>query len=427
MRLGLQVWGSEGDVAPFTALAAGLVKAGHEVKLVVTDNLGRDYSGLAQRFGYEIEVVAAPKMPTPAEMQRIWREIIDTRDPLRQIGLILKYGFDPVVEDMYAGAKALCASSDAVVGHFFLFPLAVAAEKAGLPIATLNVVHNCIPSRFMYPAGLPNLGRWWYPFGWALIRLAVNHLFLPRANALRAREGLRKQTDVMNETWAAKRLNLVAVSPNICKRPPDWEDRHQVCGFLAPPAVLYANDLPPGLEEFLNEGPPPVYFTFGSLMPSTLDQQRETVSVWRKALSMVQCRAVLQVPCDDLAVFAAEPGQFLVARAPYLKVFPRCAMIVHHGGSGTTQTTLRAGRPSVIVAHIADQFFWGAELERLGVAGKTLRRKGLKPTALAREIRRVFSDPGMTDRAEEMASLMLHEDGVGAAVELLETRLVKTG
>ena len=61
MKLGLQVWGSEGDVAPFTALAAGLVKAGHQVKLVVTDNLGRDYSGLARRFGYEIEVVAAPE------------------------------------------------------------------------------------------------------------------------------------------------------------------------------------------------------------------------------------------------------------------------------------------------------------------------------------------------------------------------------
>src|SRR6516225_10607018 len=64
MRLGLQVWGSEGDVAPFTALAAGLVKAGHEVKLVVTDNLGRDYSGLARRFGYEgVSTLCADRAP----------------------------------------------------------------------------------------------------------------------------------------------------------------------------------------------------------------------------------------------------------------------------------------------------------------------------------------------------------------------------
>jgi sterol 3beta-glucosyltransferase len=423
MKLGLQVWGSEGDVAPFTALAAGLVKAGHEVKLVVTDNLGRDYSGIARRFGYEIEVVAAPA-PTPSEAERIWREIIDTRDPLRQLGLILKHGFDPVTEEMYAASRALCASSDAVVGHFILFPLAVAAERAGVPFATLNVVHNCIPSRFMYPAGLPNLGRWSYPLGWGLIRLAVNRLFLARANALRVREGLKKQTDVMRETWPSNRLNLVAVSRSICKRPPDWEERHQVCGFLPPPAVPHADDLPAGLEEFLKDGPPPVYFTFGSLMPSTLDHIEETVAVWREAVRLTECRAILQIPWSDLSVFAVRPGLFIVARAPYLRVFPRCAMIVHHGGSGTTQSTLKAGRPSVVVAHIADQFFWGAELERVGVAGRTLRRKGLKATDLAREIKRVLREPAMTEQAGNLARVMAQEDGVGTAVELIESRLL---
>jgi UDP:flavonoid glycosyltransferase YjiC (YdhE family) len=54
MKIGLQAWGSEGDIRPFTALAAGLTKAGHDVTLVVTDNAGRDYSGLAQRFGYGV-------------------------------------------------------------------------------------------------------------------------------------------------------------------------------------------------------------------------------------------------------------------------------------------------------------------------------------------------------------------------------------
>ena len=47
MKIGLQAWGSEGDIQPFTALAAGLVKAGHSVTLVVTDNIGRDYRDLA--------------------------------------------------------------------------------------------------------------------------------------------------------------------------------------------------------------------------------------------------------------------------------------------------------------------------------------------------------------------------------------------
>jgi UDP:flavonoid glycosyltransferase YjiC (YdhE family) len=254
----------------------------------------------------------------------------------------------------------------------------------------------------------------------------VNRLFLRRANGLRTREGLKAQTDVMRETWAAERLNLVAVSPSICKRPPDWEERHQVCGFLVPPAVLHADELPAGLEEFLNDGPPPVYFTFGSLMPSTQDHIEETVAIWREAACMAGCRAILQVPWSDLSAFAAVAGQFLVARTPYLKVFPRCAMIVHHGGSGTTQSTLRAGRPSLIVAHIADQFFWGAELERMGVAGRTLRRKGLRANALAHEIRRVRAEPGMGEKARDIARRMEQEDGVGTAVELIEKRLLRS-
>ena len=81
MRIGLQAWGSEGDIQPFTALAAGLVKAGHEVTLVVTDNIGRDYSDLAKRFGYELIPVPNPQMATKEEVERVWRQIIDLGNP----------------------------------------------------------------------------------------------------------------------------------------------------------------------------------------------------------------------------------------------------------------------------------------------------------------------------------------------------------
>lgn len=76
MRIGLQTWGSEGDVQPFTALAAELVGVGHEVTLLVTDNAGRDYSGLAQRFGYKLIAVENPESPSLEQVEEVWREII---------------------------------------------------------------------------------------------------------------------------------------------------------------------------------------------------------------------------------------------------------------------------------------------------------------------------------------------------------------
>lgn len=70
MRVGLQAWGSEGDIQPFTALASGLVNAGHEVTFVVTDNIGRDYSDLAKRFGYRLVAVPNPKNPSRKKSRR---------------------------------------------------------------------------------------------------------------------------------------------------------------------------------------------------------------------------------------------------------------------------------------------------------------------------------------------------------------------
>ncbi len=114
---------------------------------------------------------------------------------------------------------------------------------------------------------------------------------------------------------------------------------------------------------------------------------------------------------------------FVVSRAPYKKVFPRCAMVVHHGGAGTTQSTLLAGRPSLVVAHVSDQEFWGSELERLGVGGRTLRRKGWNARKLAVGLRRVLGAPGMAERAERLAGKMAAEDGVRTAVRSIEEHL----
>lgn len=95
-------------------------------------------------------------------------------------------------------------------------------------------------------------------------------------------------------------------------------------------------------------------------------------------------------------------------------------MVVHHGGAGTTQSTLLAGRPSIIVAHVSDQFFWGSELERLGVGGKTFHRKGLTSKQLSNGIIRVLGRPEMEQRAVSIGERMSNEDGVATAIQLIE-------
>ncbi len=424
MKIGLQTWGSEGDVQPFTALAAGLVKAGHDVTLAITDNVGRDYGELGRKYGYRIITAPLPQPPGEAEVERIWQTIIELGNPIRQAEVVLKYGFDPAVEEMYRAATALCEENDAVIGHFFVYPLRVAAAKRGVPVATVNVVHNCIPTATICPPGFPDLGRWSYPLAWRLVRHAVNRIFLPRVNALRRREGLAPDRDVMLDTWASPRLNLLGVSRAICQRPADWAEQHHVCGFFRAPAVTGTDRLPEGLLDFLSQGPPPVYITFGSMMLKSSSYVRETVGIWIEAVQRAGCRAILQIPYEDLASFQTGESIFKVRRTPYREVFPDCSMIVHHGGAGTTQSALEAGKPMIIVAHVADQFFWGAELERLGCAGKTLGRKGFRAVDLAGGIQSVLAAPEMARNAADLGRQMAMEDGVSEAVKLIEQKLL---
>jgi UDP:flavonoid glycosyltransferase YjiC (YdhE family) len=110
----------------------------------------------------------------------------------------------------------------------------------------------------------------------------------------------------------------------------------------------------------------------------------------------------------------------MVNRSPYAEVFPRCAAIVHHGGAGTTQSSLLAGKPSVIVAHMADQTFWGSELKRLGVAGDTLQRKSLTAQKLAKGITFVLNDPTMPKKAAAIGQTMAGENGVKKAIQIVE-------
>ncbi len=155
-------------------------------------------------------------------------------------------------------------------------------------------------------------------------------------------------------------------------------------------------------------------------MIDDLTYVKETSSIWIDAVKRVGCRAIIQLPVADLSFLDAGDQIFKVSRAPYKTVFPRCAMVVHHGGAGTTQSSLIAGRPTVVVAHMADQFFWGSELQRLGVSGKTLMRKGLTSGRLAEAIQNVLADTNMVDKAEALGHQLETEDGVTVAIALIE-------
>jgi hypothetical protein len=78
------------------------------------DNEGRDYSSLAQRYGFLLNSVPLPMTDHPEDAAIIWQAIISADNPIKQAEMIMTHGFDPAMEDMYAAGRDLCVGKDLV-------------------------------------------------------------------------------------------------------------------------------------------------------------------------------------------------------------------------------------------------------------------------------------------------------------------------
>ena len=102
----------------------------------------------------------------------------------------------------------------------------------------------------------------------------------------------------------------------------------------------------------------------------------------------------------------------LINNVPHSKLFKKMAVIVHHGGAGTTHTATRAGKPQIIVPHMIDQYYWGERIRKLGL-GYPARYSGLNGKTLLALIEKVIEDKDMAQNAAKMGqSLMQEEDGI---------------
>jgi UDP:flavonoid glycosyltransferase YjiC (YdhE family) len=415
MKIGLQTWGSHGDIRPFLALAEGLQLAGHQVTLLITCVDSDAYAGVTSAAGVRIRVVGSPVI-TPGEGAEIGWSIVNARDPLKQMSLILKRCFGPVEDVMFTAARELAAESDLLVGHYFMHPLQIAAEHAGKPYVSVLLSHAGIPSAYNHPLGWPrifNRSLWW------LTRELLHRTLAPYVNRLRTQLGMALCTDVVSEVWLSPYLTLVAVSPQICERQPDWQDAWQVCGFLDMPNMQLEGQLTDVLASFLAAGEAPVYMTLGSWMPPDVADQADALRLLTDAARMAGCRAIVQASRWEECGFRSDDRIMYVSASPHHLIFPCCAAVVHHGGAGTTQSTTLAGKPSIVIAHISEQEHWANELRRIGVAGKLTKRRSVTAKQLAARIRHVLDHPALSAKAAIVAAAMAHENGVAQAVRLI--------
>ena len=96
------------------------------------------------------------------------------------------------------------------------------------------------------------------------------------------------------------------------------------------------------------------------------------------------------------------------------------ALVVHHGGSGTTHAVVAAGVPSLVIPHVGDQPYWADRLRRLGVAPEPQAVRGLQAERLASAAVASAADPAMRQRAGALASELEKERGLDEATGAIE-------
>jgi sterol 3beta-glucosyltransferase len=291
------------------------------------------------------------------------------------------------------------------------------AEGLGLPSMGLGL-QPIYPTREFPPStvtarSLGPLGN--RAAGQALVVLGSPVLAGP-VKELRAELGLPRLGTwqaVFGQQAAARWPAFHGFSPSVVPRPADWRDGLEVTGYWWPPRPP-AWHPPANLEQFLADGPPPVFVGFGSMNSADPGRLSEVVAA---AGQQAGVRLVIQAGRAGLSTEGQAPGEsILIGDVPHDWLFPQMAAVVHHAGAGTAGAGLRAGVPAVSVPKIGDQPFWAARLAALGAAPPPLPYKRLSAAALAAAIREATTRPSYLAQAQALSRRLADEDGTAPVV-----------
>lgn len=414
MKIVLTTFGSLGDLHPMLALGIELRARGHEV-LINTLEVYREKIDL---LGFEFR----PLRPDvdPEKDRELAKDLMDAKKGSEKL---LKEFLLPNLRPMYEDLTQAVKGADLFISGEVIFPAKSVFEKTGIkwisttlaPGSFLSAHDPFVPPTAQWLKHFRFLGVTFHRAMFGVVRRMIESWLEPYRQ-FRRELGLDENHNPIFFEKSSDLLNLAMFSKVLGKPQPDWHRPTLQTGFCFYDGQNDLGKMPVGLQEFFDAGEPPLVFTLGS---AAVMDARDFFEESAKAARLLKKRAVLLY-----GVFN-EPPKILDENiagfdyAPYSRVFPQAACVVHQGGIGTTAQVLRAGVPHLIMPFSHDQPDNAARCERIGVA-KTISRDGYNADATAKMLREILSDSSFKTNAVEAGKIVESEHGTKVACDAIE-------
>lgn len=405
MRVLISAVGSRGDVQPGLALALGLRESGHEVIVSAPP----DFNGWAQEL-------KLPFHPAGGSIEEFLNQNAASlgKNPIG-VARVMKQMIAKLVPMWFESTLESASGADLIVSCH-QFAARSVAEKLGIRSIGVAYQPTLLRSSYHPPLIVPwqKMPGWLNQACWTITDGLMELTFRKEMNRMRTKWGLAPIPSVQKHLFEGAPYFLAA-DPVLVTRPPDWS-RFDVT-VTGPWFYNDHSELPKDVEDFLDAGPPPVYVGFGS-MPSK-DPARLTKIIVEGASGggrrVLMSKGWAGIGDGDL------PPSIKVVHTPmpHHKLFPRLAAVVHHGGSGTTATALRAGIPQVLIPHLMDQFYFAHRMTALGLAPPGLSVGKLSATRLAAAIDSAMALPAAP--RIEAATRLRESNGIAQAIRMIES------
>lgn len=405
MHITILALGSRGDVQPYAALGNGLRSAGHEVRFITFES----FASLVAENKLDFHPIQGNAQTLVASGGA------DMFGLVRSFGSLAE-GYARNLSDPRLGETDLIINQ--LPAGLYGYDL---AEKYGVPMVMASVIPLARTNYFPL-MGFPKLpiagyNKATYYLGeqmaWQMFRSVIN----------RWRKGTLNLPPLPLKGYfdkvGTRPIPIVnGFSQHVVSRPNDWNEYVHITGYWFPENERWQP--PSDLSSFIEAGKPPVFIGFGS-MPIKDPQQTTTTIL--QALKQSGQRGILHMGWGGIGNQPLPDHVFKIDYVPYDWLFPQMAMIIHHGGSGTTAFGLRSGIPSCTVPFVFDQFYWGERVAQLGVGYKPIPYKQLNVGNLTEAIRFGVGDLQVKQKAFELGQKIRAEKGIKNAVNIFEKML----